>query len=129
MKVAVIGTGMSGLVAGATLAQAGHDVSIFEQYERTGGVTGPVEKDGFKWDLGQLVVEGFGPDEPVGAILDELGVLDKITLSREDRGYVLPDYAVEKPKEFGGVKWRIDLLKELFPGKRSNPFMKNLSIS
>jgi prolycopene isomerase len=106
---------MSGLVAGATLAKAGHEVSVFEQFKRAGGVTAPVEKDGFKWDLGQLVVEGFGPDEPVGAILDELGVLDKITLSKEDRGYVLPDYAVEKPKEFGGVKWRMDLLKELFP--------------
>ena len=115
MKVAVIGSGMSGLVAGATLAQAGHQVYIFEQFERAGGVTGPVEQDGFKWDLGQLVVEGFGADEPVGAILDELGVLDKITLSKEDRGYVLPDFAIEKPAEFGGVRWRIDLLKELFP--------------
>jgi phytoene dehydrogenase-like protein len=115
MKVAIIGSGMSGLVAGATLAQAGHDVSIFEQFERAGGVTAPVERDGFKWDLGQLVVEGFGPDEPVGIILDELGVLDKITISKEDRGYVLPDYAIEKPKEFGGVRWRMDLLKKLFP--------------
>ena len=115
MKIAIIGSGMSGLIAGATLAQAGCKVIIFEQFKRPGGVTAPVEKDGFKWDLGQLVVEGFGPDEPVGTILAELGVLDKITLSKEDRGYVLPDFAVEKPAEFGGVLWRINLLKELFP--------------
>ena len=115
MKVAVIGSGMSGLVAGATLAQAGHEVSIFEQFERAGGVTAPVEKDGFKWDLGQLLVEGFDAQEPVGAILAELGVLDKITTSKEDRGYVLPDYAVKKPAEFEGVLWRINLLKEQFP--------------
>ncbi len=115
MKIAIIGSGMSGLIAGAVLAQSGHEVTIFEQFERPGGVTAPLEKDGFKWDLGQLVVEGFGPDEPVGAILAELGVLDKIELSKEDRGYVLPDYAVEKPAEFGGVLWRINLLKNLFP--------------
>jgi len=115
MKVAIIGSGMSGLIAGATLAQAGHEVAVFEQFERAGGVTAPVEKDGYKWDQGQLVVEGFGADEPVGAILAELGVLNNITLSKEDRGYVLPDFAVEKPKEFGGVLWRINLLKELFP--------------
>ena len=69
MKVAIIGSGMSGLIAGATLAQAGHEVSVFEQFERAGGVTASLEKDGFQWDLGQLVVEGFGPDEPVGSIL------------------------------------------------------------
>jgi prolycopene isomerase len=115
MKVAIIGSGISGLISGATLAQAGHEVTIFEQYERAGGVTAPVEKDGFKWDLGQLVVEGFGPEEPVGKILAALGVLDQIELSKEDRGYVLPDFAVEKPAEFGGILWRINLLKELFP--------------
>jgi len=115
MKVVIIGSGMSGLIAGATLAQAGHEVQIFEQFERAGGVTAPMERGGFKWDLGQLVVEGFGPDEPVGKILAELDVLDQIKLSKEDRGYVLPDYAVEKPAEFGGVLWRINLLKELFP--------------
>ncbi|MFN2151615.1 MAG: phytoene desaturase family protein [Anaerolineales bacterium] len=115
MKVAIIGSGMSGLIAGATLAKARHRVSIFEQSDQAGGVTASFEKDGYKWELGQLVVEGFGPDEPVGAILEELGVLDKIALSKEDRGYVLPDFAIEKPTEFGGVKWRIDLLKELFP--------------
>ena len=115
MKVAVIGSGMSGLIAGATLAQAGHEVSIFEQFERVGGVTAPLEQDGFKWDLGQLVVEGFGAEEPVGAILAELGVLDQITISKEDRGYVLPDFSIEKPAQFGGVLWRINLLKELFP--------------
>jgi all-trans-retinol 13,14-reductase len=115
MKVVTIGSGMSGLIAGATLAQAGHEVAVFEQFERAGGVTAPVEKDGYKWDLGQLVVEGFGLDEPVGSILAELGVLDKITLSKEDRGYVLPDFAIEKPEEFGGVLWRINLLKDLFP--------------
>jgi phytoene dehydrogenase-like protein len=106
---------MSGLITGATLAKAGHNVTIFEQYERAGGVTAPVEQDGYKWDLGQLLVEGFGVDEPVGAILEELGVLEQITVSKEDRGYILPDFSVEKPESFEGVLWRINLLKELFP--------------
>jgi phytoene desaturase len=68
MKIAIIGSGTSGLVAGATLTQAGYAVSVYEQFERSGGVTAHIEKEGFKWDLGQLVVEGFGPDEPVGEI-------------------------------------------------------------
>ncbi len=28
-----------------------------------------IEKDGYQWDLGQLMLEGFGKDEPIGQIL------------------------------------------------------------
>jgi len=115
MKVAIIGSGLSGLTAGLTLAKVGHEVSVFEQYHRAGGVTAPYERQGFKWDLGQLIVEGFGSDEPVGIILAELGVLDKIRVRVEDRGYVFPDFALKKPEEYAGIKWRINLLKQLFP--------------
>jgi all-trans-retinol 13,14-reductase len=115
MKIAIIGSGMSGLTAGAYLAQAGHEVTVFEQFERAGGVTAPLEKEGFKWDLGQLLVEGFGPDEPTGEILAELGVADKVRVVKDDRGYVFPDFNLKQPEAYGGVKWRLDLLKKLFP--------------
>lgn len=115
MKAAVIGSGMSGLIAAAVLAQAGAAVTVFEQYQIPGGVTAPAMQDGFRWDLGQLVVEGLAPDETIGAILAELGVLERISVSKEDRGYVFPDFAVKKPQEYEGVQWRIALLKRLFP--------------
>ena len=69
MKVIIIGSGLSGLTGGAVLAQAGHEVAIFEQYHQVGDVTLLFERDGFHWDFGQLLVEGFGPQEPVGQIL------------------------------------------------------------
>ena len=115
MKVSIIGSGLSSLTAGAVLAQAGHEVAIFEQYHLVGGVTQPFERNGFRWDLGQLLVEGFGPGEPVGQILAELGVADKIRLRPGDRGYVFPDFEIKKPAEFGGIRWRMQQLKELFP--------------
>ena len=117
MKVAIIGSGMAGLTAGAALAQAGHEVAIFEQYHQVGGVTLAYERNGFHWDLGQLLVEGLGPNEPGGRILADLEVADKIRLSPGDRGYVFPDFEIKKPAEFGGVRWRMDKLKELFPGE------------
>jgi all-trans-retinol 13,14-reductase len=117
MKIAIIGSGMAGLTAGAKLAQAGHEVALFEQYHQVGGVTVPYERDGFRWDMGQLLVEGFGPDEPVGLILADLGVADKIHLRKDDRGYVFPDFELKKPAEYGGIRWRIERLKELFPGE------------
>jgi phytoene dehydrogenase-like protein len=115
MKAIMIGSGISGLTAAATLAQKGFEVSVFEQFSRAGGVTAPFEQDGFRWDLGQLLVEGFGADEPAGAALAELGVLDQIKTRLDDRGYVFPDFEIKKLSEFGGIRWRMDELKRLFP--------------
>ncbi len=115
MKVAIIGSGMAGLTAGAALASSGHTVTVFEQAPFPGGVTAPYEQDGFRWDLGQLLVEGFGPDEPVGMILRELGVLDRIQVRKDERGYVFPDFEIKRPEVYSGPLWRMDRLKSLFP--------------
>jgi len=116
MQAVVIGSGLSGLTAGAKLAQEGVKVTVFEQFERTGGVTAPLEVDGFKWDLGQLLLEGFGPGEPTGEVLADLGLTAEVPVEKDDRGYIFPDFAITKPEVYGGLKWRIELLKEIFPG-------------
>lgn len=115
MKAAIIGSGMAGLTAAAALAQQGHSVTVFEQADHIGGVTASYEKDGFRWDLGQLLVEGFGPGEPVGTILHTLQVDERIRIRRDDRGYVFPDFEIRKPKIYSGPLWRLDRLKQLFP--------------
>ena len=115
MNVVVIGSGVSGLTAAAKLAQEGHCVTVFEQFERPGGVTAPIEMEGFSWDLGQLLVEGFGPDEPTGEVLADLGLTDKVPVVKDDRGYIFPDFSITKPDVYGGVHWRIELLKRRFP--------------
>ena len=115
MKTIIIGSGISGLTAGAALANAGHQVVIFEQYKQPGGVTASFKKDGYTWDLGQLLIEGLGTDEPLGLILDDLGVAEKISVIKDDRRYVFPDFDLQKPQNYEGTKWRIDRLKKLFP--------------
>ena len=107
MKAIVIGSGMSGLTAAAALASAGHQVSVFEQYPAPGGVTASFIKDGYRWDLGQLLIEGLGKNEPTGGVLSKLGVLDKIRTVVDDRGYVFPDFEIRKPAEYGGFRWRV----------------------
>jgi all-trans-retinol 13,14-reductase len=115
MKAVVIGSGLSGLTAAAKLAQEGIEVSVFEQFARTGGVTAPIEDDGFKWDLGQLLVEGFGPGEPTGKVLSDLGLSQQVSVVKDDRGYVFPDFLIKKPEVYSGSKWRLEMLKETFP--------------
>ncbi len=56
MKIAIIGSGMAGLTAGAYLAKAGHEVTIFEQFPTIGGVTATLQQDGFSWDIGPLSI-------------------------------------------------------------------------
>jgi len=115
MKAVIIGSGIAGLTAGAALVKEGFNVSIFEQYHRPGGVTATIEKDGYQWDLGQLMLEGFGKDEPIGQILVELGIYDQVSSKVDKRGYVFPDYEIRSPEAYGGPQWRMDFLKEQFP--------------
>ncbi len=115
MKAIVIGSGMSGLTAAAYLVQAGHAVTIYEQFPTPGGVTTTLKQDGYNWDLGPLLLEGFGPGDRARRILEELGVSDQVPVIPADRGLVLNDLALWKPVEYQGPYWRRERLKKEFP--------------
>ena len=119
MKTVIIGSGVAGLTAAAVLAQAGHGTTVFEQYHQVGGVTAPIEREGYKWDLGQLIIEGMWPNEPIGSILAELGLSEHVKVRKEDRGYVFPDFELKKPLDYKSPLWRIEQLKELFPAEEA----------
>jgi phytoene desaturase len=90
-------------------------VEVFEQADHIGGVTATLRKEGFAWDLGPLLVEGFAPGEPAGKALAELGCADRVGLVRGYRGIAFPDYRVFRPAEYLGPYWRRERLKEFFP--------------
>jgi len=115
MKIIIIGSGMSGLTAGAYLAKSGHIVTIYEQFNAPGGVTATVRQDGFGWDIGPLLLEGFAPGDKGRCILEELGVTDRVPVIHEDRGLSMPEFSLWKPMEYEGPLWRRERLKELFP--------------
>ncbi len=115
MKVAIIGSGMAGLTAGAYLVKEGYDVTIYEQFEHIGGVTATIHKDGYSWDLGPMLVEGLSSHEKLGRILKELGLDNKLTLIRDERAQSYIDFELRSPKPYTGPQWRKKKLKELFP--------------
>ncbi len=51
-KVAIIGSGFSGMTAAAILAQQGMLVDVYEKNDQPGGRCGIWEKDGFSFDMG-----------------------------------------------------------------------------
>ena len=51
-QIAIIGSGFSSLAAAAYLAQAGHQVTIYEKNETVGGRARQLQKDGFTFDIG-----------------------------------------------------------------------------
>ena len=50
-KVAIIGSGMGGLVAGNLLAKKGHEVTIFESHITPGGYTSGFWRKGFSTQI------------------------------------------------------------------------------
>ena len=117
MKAIIIGSGMAGLTAGAYLAKAGHAVTVYEQFPTPGGVTATVTQDGYGWDLGPLILEGFAPGDKGRVILEELGVSEQVPVAHEDRGLAMPEFAIWRPKEYEGPYWRRERLKQLFPAE------------
>jgi phytoene dehydrogenase-like protein len=116
-KAVIVGSGMAGMTAAAFLARAGCEVDVFEQDDHIGGVTATLRRDGFAFDLGPMTGEGFGPGEPCGKILAELGIAGRLRFTRADRSVVFPDFRIVPPPEYLGPYWRRDRLKELFPAE------------
>jgi len=119
-RAIIIGSGMAGLTAAAHLAMDGCEVKVFEQADHVGGVTATFKRDGFSWDIGPMILEGFGPGEPVDYILKKMGIADRLKLARYDRGLHFPDFSVTRPKDYQGPNWRINKLKEIFPHEAVN---------
>ncbi len=115
MKVAIIGSGISGLTAAALLAKEGHRVTVFEQYTDVGGVTATIEQDGFRWDLGPMLLPDLGPGEPGRVILQKLGVSDRVGVIKSYRENYFPDFRIARPKQCGGPHGRKAFFKKTFP--------------
>ena len=55
-RVAVVGAGLGGLSAAASLAAAGYAVTLFEKNPQLGGKLNVLERDGFSFDLGPSIM-------------------------------------------------------------------------
>ncbi len=56
MRVAVIGSGLAGLAAAATLAARGYSVEVFEKNAWLGGKAAVLQEKGFRFDMGPTIL-------------------------------------------------------------------------
>lgn len=86
MKVAIVGGGLTGLVAGYRLSQKGHKVTIFEKEKELGGLAG-----GFR--LGRTYLEKtyhhiFKKDKYIIDLITELGLWEKLKWHKDKTAVV-----------------------------------------
>lgn len=109
---------MAGIVSGAYLSRAGFEVHVYDRNKQIGGITGGYEKNGFHFDMGQLNIEGLGPGERAGKVIDELCIRDRLRLIPVARGYAFPDFSIIYPENYKGPWWREDALISMFPKEK-----------
>ncbi|MBP9818098.1 NAD(P)/FAD-dependent oxidoreductase [Candidatus Shapirobacteria bacterium] len=76
MKIAIVGAGLTGLVAGYRLSQKGHKVTIFEKSADVGGLAGGFEIGGTSLEKAYHHI--FTTDKYIIELVEELGLTDKL---------------------------------------------------
>jgi phytoene dehydrogenase-like protein len=86
-NVAIIGSGMGGLVAGNLIARKGHKVTIFEGHTAPGGYTSGFRRKGFYFESGAVA---FEYSAALFKALDDAGLREKVRFARATTRWVSP---------------------------------------
>lgn len=82
--VAIIGSGLGGLVCGALLSRNGYRVVIFEKNKQIGGSLQTYARDKAVIDSGVHYIGGLAEGKNLNKIFSYLGIMDKLKLQRMD---------------------------------------------
>lgn len=88
-KIAIIGSGFGGLMAGNLLAKKGHRVTIFESHSAPGGYIAGFRRKGYYFESGTL---SFENSASIFKAMKDLGIYDKIEFVRNNFRLLSPDF-------------------------------------
>ncbi|MFH2022312.1 MAG: FAD-dependent oxidoreductase [Patescibacteria group bacterium] len=97
MRIGIIGAGLTGLAAAWDLSQEGHQVTIFEEAEKAGGLARGFTRSNWDWWLDEHYHHLFTSDRAMHNWLAELGL---------DQEIVLHD--AQTKSLIGGQKYQLD---------------------
>ncbi|MDX1613900.1 MAG: NAD(P)/FAD-dependent oxidoreductase [Candidatus Promineifilaceae bacterium] len=82
MNVAVIGAGIAGLAAAYDLLTAGHQVTVYEASDHTGGLAAGFRDERWAWPLERYYHHLFTSDRHILRLAEELGLADQVFFPR-----------------------------------------------
>ncbi len=117
--IIVIGSGIGGLTAALTAANAGLGVLVLEAGKQFGGYTNPFKRGKYSFDPGLHYLGECGPGQQLTRILEKLGLADEIAFRElSPDGFdrlVFPGYEVTMPR--GAARYH-ERLERDFPSER-----------
>ncbi len=111
--VAVIGSGLGGLIAGNLLAKKGHNVTIFESHSAPGGYTAGFYRKEFYFESGTL---SFEASLSIFKAMSDIGVLEKISFARHRMRWVSENIDCT-PETYHDFK---KMIYDAFPDEKDN---------
>lgn len=82
LKIGIVGAGVAGLAAAYDLLNYGHDVTLFEAADHTGGLAAGFQDEAWDWPLEKFYHHLFTSDTSIIGLVEELGIGDRLFFPR-----------------------------------------------
>ena len=116
MKIAVIGAGFGGMSAAWDLIREGHDVTIFEAADHTGGLASGFKEPHWDWSVEHFYHHWFASDEHMLGLIEELGLSENVIFPRPTtvmyhKGKFYPFDSILAALLYPGLGWGINKVR------------------
>jgi protoporphyrinogen oxidase len=116
LKIAVVGAGYAGLSAAYDLANAGHQVVIYEANDRPGGLAMGFKEPEWDWSVEAYYHHWFASDQHMLDLIEELDLSHKVRFPRPytvmlHKGKWYPFDSVLQALIFPGLGWGINKVR------------------
>lgn len=119
--VAIVGSGLGGLVCGYILSKNGYKVAVFEKNKQIGGCLQTFKRFGMKFETGMHYIGSLDDGQVLNKFFKYLSLMNDVKLSRLDpNGYDIISIDGKEYKFASGYENFTNTLSEHFPEEKSN---------